>query len=76
MVCDEIDSELTQVAEKVAHLPDDQLHGVVELPRTSGEPAEPWRRSIAAMVLMSCWHIRYHLVRLGRIAGPDSASRH
>jgi hypothetical protein len=68
-VFDEIESELTQVAEMVARLPEDQLRGIVELPRTSGEPAEPWRRSIAAMVLMSCRHTRYHLTRLERLAG-------
>jgi hypothetical protein len=67
MVFDEIDSELTRVADIVVRVPEDQLHGVFELPRTSGEPAQPWRYSLAAMLLTTCRHTRYHLKRLAQL---------
>ena len=66
MVFGEIDSELTRVAEIVLRLPESQLHGIAELPRTSGEPAQPWRFSLAAMLLMTCRHTRYHLRQIAR----------
>ena len=54
----------TRIAGFVATAPEAQLRGVVELPRTAGDPPAPWAMSVAAMVLGSCWHARYHLARL------------
>jgi hypothetical protein len=73
MIFEELDREVILVADIVARLPVDQLHGVVELPRTSGEPPEPWRLSLAAVVLGSCWHSRYHLARVAPLIARERA---
>lgn len=46
---------------------DAEIAREVELPRTIGDPPAPWRRTIGAMILTSCWHARLHLTRLEQL---------
>jgi hypothetical protein len=61
---DELDTELLRIADAVVTVPESRLRAIVALPRTVDDPPVPWRLSIAAMVIGSCWHTRYHLTRL------------
>jgi hypothetical protein len=63
---DELDTEIGQIADVVATAPQQFLAQVAKLPRTSGNPPAQWRMTVAAMIIGSCWHIRYHLARLER----------
>jgi hypothetical protein len=63
----EIDEEHERLIAIVADTRDAELAREVELPRTIGDPPAPWRRTIGAMILMSCWHARLHLTRLEQL---------
>ena len=51
----------------VADIPEEDVHRMVDLPRTIGEPAQPWRMPMSSMILMTCWHARLHLTRIDRL---------
>ena len=63
---DELDADWSTIAELIAGAPAALLRRTVDLPRTSGSPRVPWRMPIAAMIIGSCWHTRYHLSQLLR----------
>ena len=58
---DELSAETERLAVLIVAAPQAALEDVVELPRTAGEPPQPWVMPLAAMVLASCWHARLHL---------------
>jgi hypothetical protein len=64
---DEIDGEHERLIELVASVSDVDADRVVELPRTIGEPMRSWHMSLAAMILMTCWHSRLHLNRVRQL---------
>jgi hypothetical protein len=61
---EELTKENERLTEMVLRAPQHALEEVVELPRTSGEPAQRWRMPLGAMIAASCWHARLHLRRL------------
>jgi hypothetical protein len=63
----ELDTEISQIADVVISVREQLLRQVAEVPRTSGDPSVPWRIPVVAMVIGSCWHMRYHLARLERL---------
>ena len=71
-VVEEIETETERLTAAILDAPEGAFATVVELPRTSGDPPEPWRMPISAVVAMSCWHARLHLTALQRImqGGP------
>ncbi|MBM3818668.1 MAG: hypothetical protein FJW14_06575 [Acidimicrobiia bacterium] len=58
---DELDRETIRTMDLMLEASEEVFGAVATLPRTSGDPAEPWRMPLGAMVLMSCWHARLHL---------------
>ena len=58
---DELTGETERLAAMVLTAPQTSLDGIVELPRTSGDPPQRWRMPLAAMIGGSCWHARLHL---------------
>jgi hypothetical protein len=67
MLFEELDDEWNRVAGLLATAPEGLVAEVVELPRTAGDPAAPWRMPLISMVIGACWHTRYHLQRLSRL---------
>jgi hypothetical protein len=61
---DELDVETLRTIEYVVSAPDDVIDGIVELPRTMGDPPQPWRFPLGYTLVKMCWHTRYHLKRL------------
>jgi hypothetical protein len=58
---EEFDAETSLLEEIAVSLPDEELRGEIELPRTAGKPPVSWRIALAALLVQSCWHVRYHL---------------
>lgn len=69
---DELDRETMRTMELMIEASDEAFRAVAALPRTSGDPAEPWRMPLGAMVLMSCWHARLHLRPLEQLLREPS----
>lgn len=63
---EEFDAETSLLQEIVVSLPEDELRAEIELPRTAGEPPVPWRIGLAALLVRSCWHVRYHVSAIER----------
>jgi hypothetical protein len=63
----EIDAGHERLIALVVEMPEADVHRIVDLPRTIGEPAQPWRMPMSSMILMTCWHARLHLRRLDRL---------
>jgi len=61
----ELDAATADIQELALSLPDDLLFTAAELPQTPDGTAENrWRTRLADLMLMKCWHDRYHLGRL------------
>jgi len=61
----EIDIATGRIEELALSLPDDLLFTAAELPQTpDGRPENRWRTRLADLMLMKCWHDRYHLDRI------------
>jgi uncharacterized damage-inducible protein DinB len=61
----ELDTATARVQELALSLPEDVLFTAAELPQTpDGRPESRWRTRLADLMLMKCWHDRYHLGRL------------
>ena len=69
----ELDTATARVQELALSLPEDVLFTAAELPQTpDGRPESRWRTRLADLMLMKCWHDRYHLGRLRDLLGlPD-----
>ena len=68
----EFDAETAGLQDLALSLPDDVLFAVAELPQTpDGTAANRWRRRPADLMLMKCWHDRYHIGRLHQILDVD-----
>src|SRR5262245_22769563 len=66
----EFDAETLRLQDLAMSLPDEVLFAVAELPQTpDGTAANRWHRRPADLMLMKCWHDRYHLDRLRGILG-------
>jgi mycothiol maleylpyruvate isomerase-like protein len=64
----ELDSATERIQALALSLPDDVLFTPAELPQTPDGRAESrWRTPLADLMLMKCWHDRYHLARLREI---------
>ena len=63
----ELDADHERLLALVVAMPEADVHRVVDLPRTIGEPAQPWRMPMSAMILMTCRHARLHLNRIDRL---------
>jgi hypothetical protein len=71
---DEFARETARVQELALSLSDAVLFTPAELPLTpDGTAGHRWRRALADLMLMKCWHDRYHLDRLREIVGVRSA---
>jgi hypothetical protein len=67
-LCREFDAETVRLQDLALSLPDDVLFAVAELPQTpDGATASRWRRRPADLMLMKCWHDRYHIGRLRQL---------
>jgi hypothetical protein len=71
---DELDQDTARTADLILDAADEAFSAVATLPRTSGEPAAPWRMPLGAMVLGSCWHARLHVRALESVVRlkPDT----
>jgi len=66
----ELDTATARVQELALSLPEDVLFTAAELPQTpDGRPESRWRTRLADLMLMKCWHDRYHLGRLRDLLG-------
>ncbi|OLC51558.1 MAG: hypothetical protein AUH43_02375 [Acidobacteria bacterium 13_1_40CM_65_14] len=64
----ELDAATVRIQELALSLPDDLLFTAAELPQTpDGRPESRWRTRLADLMLMKCWHDRYHLDRLQEV---------
>ncbi len=64
----ELDAATARIQELALSLPDDLLFTAAELPQTpDGRPESRWRTRLADLMLMKCWHDRYHLDRLQEV---------
>jgi hypothetical protein len=63
----ELDVEHQRLIDLVLHTPHERLTTEADLPRTSGEPPQPWRMSIAAMIVAGGWHARLHIAQVEEI---------
>jgi hypothetical protein len=63
----EIDAGHERLIALVIEMPEADLHRIVDLPRTIGEPAQPWRMPMSSMILMTCRHARLHLRGIERL---------
>jgi uncharacterized damage-inducible protein DinB len=58
----ELDAATARIQELALSLSDDLLFTAAELPQTpDGRPESRWRTRLADLMLMKCWHDRYHL---------------
>jgi mycothiol maleylpyruvate isomerase-like protein len=70
----EFDAETARIQELALALPDDVLFMTAELPQTpDGLPEHRWRTRLADLMLMKCFHDRYHLDRIRDLLGLDIA---
>ena len=61
----ELDAATARMQELALTLSEDSLFSAAELPQTpDGRPESRWRTRLADLMLMKCWHDRYHLGRL------------
>jgi uncharacterized damage-inducible protein DinB len=64
----ELDAATGRIQELALSLSDDLLFTAAELPQTpDGRPENRWRTRLADLMLMKCWHDRYHLERVTQI---------
>ena len=64
----ELDAATARIQDLALSLSDDLLFTAAELPQTpDGRPENRWRTRLADLMLMKCWHDRYHLDRVARI---------
>jgi len=64
----ELDAATARIQELALSLSDDLLFTAAELPQTpDGRPESRWRTRLADLMLMKCWHDRYHLERVTQI---------
>ena len=64
----ELDMATERIQDLALSLPDDVLFTPAELPQTpDGRSESRWRTPLADLMLMKCWHDRYHLGRLHEI---------
>jgi hypothetical protein len=62
---DELDAATAGIQEFALTLPHDVLFGMTTVPQSNdGRPENRWRVRLADLMLMKCWHDRYHLERL------------
>jgi hypothetical protein len=68
----ELNAETERIQDLALTLTDDALFAVAELPQTpDGRPENRWRVRLADLMLMKCWHDRYHLERLRDVLHLD-----
>ena len=68
----ELDAATAQMQELALTLPDDVLFRTAELPQTpDGLPEHRWRARLADLMLMKCFHDRYHLERIRDLLGLE-----
>jgi hypothetical protein len=68
----ELDAATAQIQELALALPDDVLFMTAELPQTpDGLPEHRWRTRLADLMLMKCFHDRYHLDRIRDLLNLD-----
>jgi uncharacterized damage-inducible protein DinB len=61
----ELDAATARMQELALSLSEDALFSAAELPQTpDGRSESRWRTRLADLMLMKCWHDRYHLGRL------------
>ncbi len=64
----ELDTATARIQELALTLPDDALFMTAELPQTpDGRPEHRWKTRLADLMLMKCFHDRYHLNRLRQL---------
>jgi hypothetical protein len=62
---DELDAATAGMQELALTLPHDVLFGMATVPQSNdGRPENRWRVRLADLMVMKCWHDRYHLERL------------
>jgi hypothetical protein len=68
----ELNTETGRIQDLALTLTDAALFAVAELPQTpDGRPENRWRTRLADLMLMKCWHDRYHLGRLREVLRMD-----
>jgi hypothetical protein len=68
----ELDVETARIQELALALPEDVLFMTAELPQTpDGRPENRWRARLADLMLMKCFHDRYHLERIRDLLGLE-----
>jgi len=68
----EVDEETARIQELALALPDELLFMTAQLPQTpDGRPENRWRTRLADLMLMKCFHDRYHLDRIRDLLGVD-----
>lgn len=67
----EIEAETERLIELLTDMQEEDVWRQIDLPRTIGEPAAPWRMPLSSMIVMTCWHARGHLGRLERLLRND-----
>jgi len=61
----EFERETSRLQDLALELPDETLFGVADLPMTpDGTAAGRWRQRVAEVMLVKCFHDRYHIDRL------------
>ena len=64
----ELDTATARIQQLALSLPEDVLFTPAELPQTpDGRSQSRWRTPLADLMMMKCWHDRYHLGRLREI---------
>ena len=64
----ELDAATARIQELALSLSDEVLFTAAELPQTpDGRPENRWRTRLADLMLMKCWHDRYHLERVTQV---------